>query len=812
MLLQEQEVQDLATDQQHDHYYNIHALTTAATATLGSPKRLTIDTAITRHVYPPYQQEPLVLSPTAVTDEQQRQRPHSASTRPRIGGPMPSSYASSGNAGAPYIPSSSSLSSSSSSAAALTPPSPSLRHATGRRGCARDSIPPPTNHAASSPLSPTTPTASSPQPPPSVPVPPFEPPPSDGYDAAGPRFSPSTQLVSVMDLQMSRHLELRVDARMDRGFFLTSGNYTCYRRNYFQLSACYAVDSVTVLNDGQQTYRCEERTEPTPCLVRVPRLAAVMTMAEGGAGKEPQRRIEYAWERAVDFSIGIHSTVDRSDSVVDLVQMTAKRDRGPQLSPHPRPCRPGGNLRAQSSSSSSSSAAPGALTPGGAGEVPQTVTFERLQFKQATANNGRRRSHQQYFVIHVDLLARLESGEMIRLATVKSAPLVVRGRSPGHYNDSSSTSTSTTTAAIASGNTSGASGNEASPPPAPQLESLPAVPPLPGTPRYEDAASEFANNSPDSVALGMGLHVDHSALGYDGYTPASFDINSSMHSLSMYHHHQHQHHYHPQHYGSSTVPSPAISVGSPIMTHPAYSSYTGPLSPPQHSNQRYPSSSSPGMSYFGDHAAAPVSSTAALHSILSPQSPITPMTPMHPFNHQAASSSSCGLAPDTASSSYYNFAPLPLPSPMLPSNTISTHTTGSTLDGMPAGAGHQPYYSADAVLYDAAAAQALTNAQAQQDDLYGYYNQASSSSTPTCSFNLVVADQATATTAAAYEAEFGVGGDVVAGEWMHVPAQHHAPAHPDFLTTTTTAPAPDAAFVASLSQSYFHNGNTAGSD
>ena len=66
--------------------------------------------------------------------------------------------------------------------------------------------------------------------------------------------------------------------------------------------------------------------------------------------------------------------------------------------------------------------------------------FERVQFKQATENNGKRRAAQQYFNISVDLWARLDGGphkpeSWVKIATCVSDPLVVRGRSPGPYSD-----------------------------------------------------------------------------------------------------------------------------------------------------------------------------------------------------------------------------------------------------------------------------------------------------------------------------------------------------------------------------------------
>ena len=73
----------------------------------------------------------------------------------------------------------------------------------------------------------------------------------------------------------------------------------------------------------------------------------------------------------------------------------------------------------------------------GSSEASETLlSFERLQFKHATANNGKRRASQEYFAILVEVWAKIRSisEPWTLIATRKSAPVVVRGRSPGHYS------------------------------------------------------------------------------------------------------------------------------------------------------------------------------------------------------------------------------------------------------------------------------------------------------------------------------------------------------------------------------------------
>jgi hypothetical protein len=174
---------------------------------------------------------------------------------------------------------------------------------------------------------------------------------------------------------------------MDRGFFLADNDWTCYRRNYFQVSGRFTV--VNTVNNGE---------EGMP-----PYLAEV----DGNL------------YNVSEFAIGISAKVSNSEKKVDLIQHTPKRDKGPQLIPEPKAVKPGSIMNINAIEASQN-----------------VVTYERLQFKTATANNGKRRAAQQYYVLLVDLYAILDNNEKLKIASSYSAPLVVRGRSPGHYADS----------------------------------------------------------------------------------------------------------------------------------------------------------------------------------------------------------------------------------------------------------------------------------------------------------------------------------------------------------------------------------------
>lgn len=62
------------------------------------------------------------------------------------------------------------------------------------------------------------------------------------------------------------------------------------------------------------------------------------------------------------------------------------------------------------------------------------ISWKRLQFKHATANNGRRKGLQQHYVIHISLMATMGTGETVKLADIQSGPIIVRGRSPRNFD------------------------------------------------------------------------------------------------------------------------------------------------------------------------------------------------------------------------------------------------------------------------------------------------------------------------------------------------------------------------------------------
>ncbi|KAI9481411.1 MAG: hypothetical protein EXX96DRAFT_566611 [Benjaminiella poitrasii] len=203
-----------------------------------------------------------------------------------------------------------------------------------------------------------------------------------------PYFSSTKPFDNLYASDQATLLTVRVQSKMDRGFFLADNDWTCYRRNYFQVSSVFSIHGFN------HYYSLNE-----------PR--AFVKTTEDGLLQPVQR-----------FLLGISARVANSDKEIEIIQHTPKRDKGPQYKPGPKPITPGGNLSMSSVASNQN-----------------IVSFERLQFKTATANNGKRRAAQQYYICMVDLFAETDRNQIIRVASCQSAPLVVRGRSPGHYAD-----------------------------------------------------------------------------------------------------------------------------------------------------------------------------------------------------------------------------------------------------------------------------------------------------------------------------------------------------------------------------------------
>lgn len=61
------------------------------------------------------------------------------------------------------------------------------------------------------------------------------------------------------------------------------------------------------------------------------------------------------------------------------------------------------------------------------------IAWKRLQFRIATANNGRRKELQQHFVVRLRVVATLSTGAKVSICEATSGAIIVRGRSPRNF-------------------------------------------------------------------------------------------------------------------------------------------------------------------------------------------------------------------------------------------------------------------------------------------------------------------------------------------------------------------------------------------
>lgn len=252
------------------------------------------------------------------------------------------------------------------------------------------------------------------------------------YLTERPESPPFSNLEILYDLTCDggQHVVPHIEAKIEKGFFYSNDNtWTCYRRNYFSVSCRYSL---------------------------TPHIPNGRLFVNRGGKHQPEQiqALAMSMSAVVDGHIG---------KIIELVQHTPKRDKGPQLQIGKEKILPTPPGKSQADGHSYTlggmhniSSVPPPLLPFQIEPDPSTVhpgssqtghsstgeqhTFERIQFKQATANNGKRRAQQQYYHLIVELWAdirnpRDSSPSWIKIAQRMSDAVVVRGRSPSHYSN-----------------------------------------------------------------------------------------------------------------------------------------------------------------------------------------------------------------------------------------------------------------------------------------------------------------------------------------------------------------------------------------
>lgn len=239
------------------------------------------------------------------------------------------------------------------------------------------------------------------------------------HQTEGPPF---TEVSNICSLVNSHHQNLNLDiiATIPKGFFKVDDKWTCYRRNYFSVSCGFTFKSHNL--DGRVFLQ-----------------------------RHAHSSLEQVHGYALSISAKTAAPNNSESEPRGLVQHTPKRDKATESTPSRQLASPtptgglmGGHSMPQNGVFPSHMGPCASSGLEGFGQATSQspasqVTFDRIQFQKATANNGKRRAQQQYFHVVVRLEVNVSRPGMqddwVIVASRESSPMVVRGRSPGHYKD-----------------------------------------------------------------------------------------------------------------------------------------------------------------------------------------------------------------------------------------------------------------------------------------------------------------------------------------------------------------------------------------
>ncbi|KAJ6092007.1 hypothetical protein N7467_003976 [Penicillium canescens] len=222
-------------------------------------------------------------------------------------------------------------------------------------------------------------------------------------------FSIPVYHFTLLDYSM-RRTNLSVSAQLHGMFFLAESPYTtspsdnappqqgaeltCYRRNLFQITG-----SVT-LPRGMRYIMTDQGD-------RIPILAQELTVsATESVEGNPVKIISVPWKTPSAAAANAGTAPEENNPTTG-----AKIEKEPP--PIPLDIMAGQDLDSDY-----------ATFP---------IAWKRLQFRVATANNGRRKELQQHFVVRLKVVATLSTGAKIPISEVQSGPVIVRGRSPRNF-------------------------------------------------------------------------------------------------------------------------------------------------------------------------------------------------------------------------------------------------------------------------------------------------------------------------------------------------------------------------------------------
>lgn len=255
------------------------------------------------------------------------------------------------------------------------------------------------------------------------------------YSLGGTACPPLSPTDVIYSLQTSdgQVCKPEIFGRIDKGFFMVDNNWTCYCRNYFSLHCSFALTptvpsretTVCLVQHGGAGQQVHRFAMSIAAVVDGKDCNDVAVIADGNNCNEMEATIN---EKSDNDTATIIEGKYRNDSSaivdendgndiagfvnlrdpksIELVQHPSKGDKV-----HPgKPAlitlspRPAVSYGMHGINGRESLYDQGSFNPDP--KVPATeATFERVQFKNATANNGKRRTAQQYNHLSVELFA-----------------------------------------------------------------------------------------------------------------------------------------------------------------------------------------------------------------------------------------------------------------------------------------------------------------------------------------------------------------------------------------------------------------------
>lgn len=207
-------------------------------------------------------------------------------------------------------------------------------------------------------------------------------------------------------------IDCSIHSEVEKGFFYSDSNWTCYRRNYFKVNCFYTFDPFP---SNAAIYLRKDK------MYRIMSIAMTLSANEESPNGKFVELVQHTPKRNTKPK---HHPVEMQKILPNTKDMQLSFDTR-------NPCLPCHFLDADNKP---------LVVP----DISIAHTFERVQFKSATANNGKRRAQQHHYCLNVELWADIRESttneaNWVKIGMRSSAQVVVRGRSPSHFQQDSNT-------------------------------------------------------------------------------------------------------------------------------------------------------------------------------------------------------------------------------------------------------------------------------------------------------------------------------------------------------------------------------------